>query len=68
MATTTQRVTAEELLAMSLDGPCELIAGEIVMMTPAGYEHGTVAGKIFGLLWSHVVKSKLVLGYCSIDG
>jgi Uma2 family endonuclease len=59
MTTTTQRVTAEELLAMSLDEPCELIAGEIVMMTPAGYRHGRIAVRISSLLWSHATKNRL---------
>ena len=59
MTTIGQHVTAEELLAMPQDGPCELIAGEIVMMTPAGYQHGEIAGKINTLLGPHAAKNRL---------
>ena len=33
-------VTGEQLLAMGDIGPCELVEGRIVMMSPAGDEHG----------------------------
>jgi Uma2 family endonuclease len=59
MTTASQHITAEELLAMPPDQPCELIAGEIVMMTPAGYEHGKIAGTICFLLRSHTAKNAL---------
>ena len=35
-------ITGKELLAMGDIGPCELIDGGIVPMTPAGAEHGTI--------------------------
>jgi len=38
----TKRITGEELLAMGDIGPCELINGRIVPMTPAGGEHGAL--------------------------
>ncbi|MFQ5859132.1 MAG: Uma2 family endonuclease [Anaerolineae bacterium] len=38
----TRLITGEELLAMGDIGPCELIDGRIVHMTPAGGEHGVV--------------------------
>jgi Uma2 family endonuclease len=59
MTTASQLVTAEELLAMPNDQPCELIAGEVVMMTPAGHEHGTIAVTISTLLRSHAAKNRL---------
>jgi Uma2 family endonuclease len=59
MTTARQLVTAEELLAMPLEGPCELIAGEIAMMTPAGFEHGEIAFKIGFLLRLHLERNKL---------
>jgi Uma2 family endonuclease len=64
MTTTSQRVTAEELLAMPRGEPCELIAGEIVMMTPPGYEHADIMVTIASLLRAHAVRNKLgkVLG------
>jgi Uma2 family endonuclease len=36
-------LTADELLAMGDIGRCELLYGELVMMSPAGAEHGVVA-------------------------
>ncbi len=44
--TTTKPITADELLAMGDIGRCELIYGEIVMMSPAGVPHGMVALRI----------------------
>jgi Uma2 family endonuclease len=38
--------TIEELLRASDLGRCELIRGELVMMTPAGFEHGRIAHRI----------------------
>ena len=58
MATTTKLITAEELLAMGDIGPCELVNGEIVMMTPAGAEHGDVAAEILYLIKSYVKKKR----------
>jgi len=53
-------VTAEELLAMPDDGfRYELIAGEIRQMSPAGIEHGLVAGRLDRLLGQHVFQNKL---------
>ena len=54
MTTTGQRVTAEELLAMPNDEPCELIAGEVVKLPFAELQHGMVVGKVFMLVASHV--------------
>jgi Uma2 family endonuclease len=41
--TATKSITADELLMMGDIGRCELMYGEIVMMSPAGAEHGMVA-------------------------
>jgi len=55
-------ITADELLAMGDIGRCELIYGEIVMMSPAGLEHGVVALRIGSYLLSHVEANDL--GVC----
>jgi Uma2 family endonuclease len=53
-------VTAEQLLRMPDDGyRYELIAGELRMMSPAGWRHGAAAGKLHGLLAPHVVAHNL---------
>jgi Uma2 family endonuclease len=41
----TKLITAEELFKMGDIGRCELIYGELVMMSPAGAEHGVVAAR-----------------------
>jgi Uma2 family endonuclease len=46
----TNLVTAEELLKMGDIGRCELIYGELVMMSPAGMEHGAVAMRLGRIL------------------
>jgi Uma2 family endonuclease len=38
----TKLITGEELLAMGDIGPCELIDGRIVPMSPTGSEHGNI--------------------------
>jgi Uma2 family endonuclease len=38
----TKLITGEELLAMGDIGPCELIDGRIVPMSPTGFEHGNI--------------------------
>jgi len=49
--TTQTSITAEQLAAMPSDGGrCELIAGELHMMTPAGWEHGKVIGRLHFML------------------
>jgi Uma2 family endonuclease len=53
-ASATKLTTAEELLAMGDIGRCELIYGEIVMMSPAGLEHGVVAMRLGRYLAAHV--------------
>ena len=55
-------VTADELLAMSGVGRCELIYGELVMMSPAGLEHGVVAMRFGSHLLIHVEANDL--GVC----
>lgn len=42
----TRLITADELYAMGDIGRCELIYGELIMMSPAGPLHGMVAARI----------------------
>ena len=59
MSTVTNVTTAEQLLATNLQH-CELIAGELIMMSPAGFDHGRFASRIVTALENHV--SRLALG------
>ena len=55
----TRRITGEELLAMGDIGPCELIEGRIVSMTPTGSEHGVIESNLSRHLGNFVVDRKL---------
>jgi Uma2 family endonuclease len=68
MTTASQLVTAEQLLGMPPGEPCELIAGEVVMMTPAGGEHGAIAAEITRLLGNHAVRDRLGIVYSGEAG
>ena len=51
---TTTLLRAEEFARVAdVLGPCELVRGEIVRMTPAGFRHSKVTGKAFFLLEAH---------------
>jgi Uma2 family endonuclease len=52
-------ITGEELLAMGDIGPCELIDGRIVFMTPTGFEHGYIESNLTTSLRSFVSARKL---------
>jgi len=45
--------TANELLRAGDIGRCELIAGELRMMMPPGFQHGRVAARLTTLLLNH---------------
>lgn len=55
----TKLITGEELLAMGDIGPCELIDGRIVPMSPTGDEHGIVEVKLGGRLDTFVSERDL---------
>jgi Uma2 family endonuclease len=59
MTTTSQLMTAEEL--MQLDGPYryELIKGELLTMSLPGAPHGAITVKLAVLLHTHVVANQL---------
>ena len=55
MSLSTRSMTAEDLWAISQDGSrCELVAGELHRMSPAGFEHGCVAVQFASPLHQHV--------------
>ena len=58
MSTIANVTTAEQLLATNLQH-CELIGGELVMMSPAGFDHGRFASRIVTALENHVSRQSL---------
>jgi hypothetical protein len=52
-------VTAAELFAMGDIGRCELIYGELVMMSPANFDHGVIASRLDFLLRMFVMEHDL---------
>ena len=62
-------MTAESFeIFASQNGRCELIEGNVRMMSPAGSEHGYVAAEILVLLGSHVRQHKLGRVYAAETG
>jgi len=59
MATVAEITTAEQLFDAPDLGPCELVRGELIMVTPAGYAHGSIAGRITMALGAFVVPKRL---------
>ncbi len=57
--TTTDLITGEELAAMGDIGPCELIDGRIVTMTPAGDDHGNYEGNVYTALRQFVRPNRI---------
>lgn len=55
----TDLMTGEELFALGDIGPCEMIAGRIVPMTPAGGEHGRIELSIGAEILAFIRKHKL---------
>lgn len=51
--------TAEQLYRATGLGRCELVRGELKMMTPAGFEHGRIAATIAAELAIHVKRNRL---------
>jgi len=57
--TETKLITGEELAVMGDVGPCELVEGRIVPMTPTGDEHGSYEGNFYTALRAFVQSHKL---------
>jgi Uma2 family endonuclease len=68
MTTITQPITAEQLLAMGDIGRCELIYGELVMMSPAGPTHGMVALRIGRLIGEYIDQHRLGAAFAAETG
>jgi Uma2 family endonuclease len=52
-------MTAAELFETPGLGRCELIHGELISMTPAGFEHGRIAAEIGWILKEYVKRRPL---------
>jgi Uma2 family endonuclease len=59
MSTIEHLISAEELLQMPDLGRCELVRGELMMMSPAGSTHGLIVGNLTLLLGNFVKSNKL---------
>ncbi|NQU23001.1 MAG: Uma2 family endonuclease [Candidatus Nealsonbacteria bacterium] len=60
MVTTPQQVVAaEHLLETPGLGPCELVRGELIMMTPGGFDHGSIANIVGYYLTGFVIEHGL---------
>ena len=67
--TTTDLITADELLQMKDDGfRYELVRGELVKRSPAGHQHGRIALNLTGPLFQHVKTHNLGTIYATGTG
>jgi Uma2 family endonuclease len=55
----TRSVTAEELLKLSSQGRFELVKGELIQMSPPGFEHGKIGMELAWRLAAHVHANRL---------
>ena len=63
-----QLMTADDLLALGDIGRAELINGELVRMSPAGFGHGRIAMRIARLLANHVEENALGIAVAAETG
>jgi Uma2 family endonuclease len=69
MSTTTQLMTAEELLSLPRgQSRHELIEGELRQMSPAGHGHGKIAARLGAELFRHVEENDLGEVYAAETG
>ena len=55
----TKPITGEEFFKMGDIGRCELVRGEVIHMSPAGWRHGEIAHKIAQYVSIHADENKL---------
>jgi len=68
MATTDTLMTAEQLLNSPDMGRCELIRGELIMMSPSGAQHGKYVDLLERRLGNHVADHSLGLTFGAETG
>jgi Uma2 family endonuclease len=69
MTTHLDLVTAEQLAGTSLEGQrCELIQGELRMMSPAGNEHGRITVRLTWRVAQHVEREELGVVFAAETG
>src|SRR2546429_6392478 len=68
MTVSTKPITADELWAMGDIGRCELIYGQLVMISPAGAEHGMVAVRFARFLADFVDDHQLGVAFPAETG
>lgn len=61
-------VTAEQLMNMRSAGRCELIEGDLRMMSPAGWFHGAVAAQLHTIVASYIRENDLGLVFAAETG
>lgn len=57
--TTTTPMTADQLVALNPSGRCELVAGVLRMMSPSGWRHGDIVGRLHVILGKYILEHDL---------
>jgi Uma2 family endonuclease len=52
-------MTAEQLIALNPSGRCELVEGVLHMMSPSGWRHGDIVGRLHAVLGHYIVQNNL---------
>lgn len=68
MLQTQHITTARQLWEAGDIGPCMLIEGELIRMTPAGGEHGRITARLLGRIIQHVDSNRLGVVFTSETG
>ncbi|MCE9556808.1 MAG: Uma2 family endonuclease, partial [Planctomycetes bacterium] len=61
-------VTADQLLKVHANDRCELIAGEVRMMSPAGWKHGIIVQRLTILVGGYIEKHGLGVAFGAETG